>query len=86
MSTLTAVDHDHLARSIELAEFGLGRVHPNPMVGATVLAQGALVGEGWHAEFGDRHAEPIALRDAGEEPRAMGQVVVVRASLRGSLA
>ena len=64
-----------MARALDLAWRGWGRVHPNPMVGATVLAQGALVGEGWHAEFGDRHAEPIALRDAGD--RARGSTLVV---------
>ena len=64
-----------MARAIDLAWRGWGRVHPNPLVGATVLAGGALVGEGWHAEYGDRHAEPIALRDAGE--RARGGTLVV---------
>ncbi|HYC32847.1 MAG TPA: bifunctional diaminohydroxyphosphoribosylaminopyrimidine deaminase/5-amino-6-(5-phosphoribosylamino)uracil reductase RibD [Gemmatimonadales bacterium] len=64
-----------MARAIDLAWRGWGRVHPNPLVGATVIAGGALVGEGWHAEYGDRHAEPIALADAGE--RARGGTLVV---------
>lgn len=68
-------ERDAMARAIDLAWRGWGRVHPNPLVGATVLAAGALVGEGWHAEYGDRHAEPIALRDAGE--RARGGTLVV---------
>ena len=64
-----------MARAIDLAWRGWGRVQPNPLVGATVLADGALVGEGWHAEYGDRHAEPIALADAGE--RARGGTLIV---------
>lgn len=68
-------ERDAMARALDLAWRGWGRVHPNPLVGATVVSGGALVGEGWHAEFGDRHAEPIALRDAGE--RARGGTLLV---------
>lgn len=64
-----------MARAVDLAWRGWGRVHPNPLVGATVLAGHALVGEGWHAEHGDRHAEPIALDQAGG--RAAGATLVV---------
>ena len=63
VSTLTAVDQDHLARSIELAENGLGRVHPNPMVGALIVRDGKVLGEGWHEECGGPHAEVNALAD-----------------------
>jgi diaminohydroxyphosphoribosylaminopyrimidine deaminase/5-amino-6-(5-phosphoribosylamino)uracil reductase len=69
------IERDAMARALNLAWRGWGRVHPNPLVGATVLAGGSLVGEGWHAEYGDYHAEPIALRDAGE--RARGGTLVV---------
>ena len=64
-----------MARALDLAWRGWGRVHPNPLVGAVVLAEGAVAGEGWHAEFGDRHAEPIALEQAGG--RARGSTLVV---------
>lgn len=50
-------------------------MHPNPLVGATVLAGNTLAGEGWHAEHGDRHAEPIALDQAGD--RSHGGTLVV---------
>ena len=63
-----------MARALELAWQGWGRVHPNPLVGAVVLQQGEVVGEGWHAEFGERHAEPAALAAAGA--RARGATVV----------
>ena len=64
MSTLTAVDHDQLARAIELSEFGLGRVHPNPMVGALVVRDETVLGEGWHEECGGPHAEVNAIANA----------------------
>ena len=49
-----------MERAIELAWRGWGRVHPNPLVGAVVLdAAGAVVGEGFHGEFGGPHAERV---------------------------
>jgi diaminohydroxyphosphoribosylaminopyrimidine deaminase / 5-amino-6-(5-phosphoribosylamino)uracil reductase len=57
----TENDHDHLARAIEIAARGRGRVHPNPVVGAVVVKDGAVLGEGWHAEYGGPHAEVNAI-------------------------
>lgn len=64
-----------MAEAIVLARRGSGRVHPNPLVGAVVLKGDRVVGRGWHAEFGGIHAEPMALREAGEE--AHGSTLVV---------
>ena len=65
-----------MERAIELAWRGWGRVHPNPLVGAVVLdAAGAVVGEGFHGEFGGPHAERVALAAAGA--RARGGTLVV---------
>src|SRR6478735_12797192 len=64
-----------MQHALDLAWRGWGRVHPNPLVGAVVLAGGAVVGEGWHAEFGGPHAEAAALAAAGE--RARGGTLVV---------
>jgi diaminohydroxyphosphoribosylaminopyrimidine deaminase/5-amino-6-(5-phosphoribosylamino)uracil reductase len=61
VALLTAADVDHLERSIELAEFGLGRVHPNPMVGAVIVRDEEVLGEGWHEEHGGPHAEVNAI-------------------------
>jgi diaminohydroxyphosphoribosylaminopyrimidine deaminase / 5-amino-6-(5-phosphoribosylamino)uracil reductase len=59
-----------LQRALELAERGRGKTHPNPVVGAVVVApNGAVIGEGWHAEAGGPHAEVVALRDAGGRAR-----------------
>ena len=66
-----------MMRAIELAWRGWGRVSPNPMVGAVVLQDGQMVGEGWHAEFGQRHAEPVALDAAGSGARGATLVVTL---------
>ena len=68
-------EREAMVRALDLAWRGWGRVQPNPMVGAVVLRDGDFIGEGWHAEFGERHAEPIALAAAGE--RARGATLVV---------
>lgn len=64
-----------LARAVELAERGRGSAHPNPVVGAVVVRDGEVVGEGWHSRRGEPHAEPIALAAAGE--RARGATIYV---------
>jgi diaminohydroxyphosphoribosylaminopyrimidine deaminase/5-amino-6-(5-phosphoribosylamino)uracil reductase len=69
-------EREAMARALELAWRGWGRVQPNPLVGAVILgSDGAVAGEGWHAEFGQRHAEAAALAMAGE--RASGGTMVV---------
>jgi diaminohydroxyphosphoribosylaminopyrimidine deaminase / 5-amino-6-(5-phosphoribosylamino)uracil reductase len=61
----TATDHVHLARAIELAHHGQGRVSPNPVVGAVIVRDGEVLGEGWHDEFGGPHAEVNAIAACG---------------------
>ena len=68
-------DVEGMRRALALARLGWGRVHPNPMVGAVVLAGEEIVGEGYHREWGREHAERIALDAAG--PEARGATVVV---------
>jgi len=60
------VDHELLARAIELGRRGLGRVSPNPHVGAVLARDGEVLAEGWHAEYGGLHAETAAIAAAGE--------------------
>ena len=64
-----------MQRALDLARRGWGRVAPNPLVGAVVLARGDVVGEGYHGEFGGPHAEVVALQAAGQ--RARGATLVV---------
>jgi diaminohydroxyphosphoribosylaminopyrimidine deaminase/5-amino-6-(5-phosphoribosylamino)uracil reductase len=70
-------EREAMTRALDLAWRGWGRVHPNPMVGAVVLADGVIAGEGWHAEFGEPHAEPAALERAGATARGATLVVTL---------
>ena len=56
-------------RALELAERGRGTTHPNPVVGAVVVAGDEVVGEGWHERAGGPHAEVVALEAARERAR-----------------
>ncbi|MSQ94131.1 MAG: bifunctional diaminohydroxyphosphoribosylaminopyrimidine deaminase/5-amino-6-(5-phosphoribosylamino)uracil reductase RibD [Gemmataceae bacterium] len=55
--------------ALELAERGRGHVEPNPLVGAVIVRDGKVVGEGWHQKFGEAHAEINALAAAGAAAR-----------------
>lgn len=68
-------DREAMQRAIALAWGGWGRVGKNPLVGALVVRDGAVVGEGFHAEWGGRHGEVVALAAAGT--RARGAELVV---------
>ena len=60
--------HEHWMRlALRLAAKGRGKVEPNPMVGAVLVKDGRLVGQGYHKRYGGPHAEPNALRDAGAQ-------------------
>ena len=65
----SAFDEAAMRRAIELAERGLYSTQPNPRVGAVLARDEAIVGEGWHERAGEPHAEPIAIRAAGERAR-----------------
>jgi diaminohydroxyphosphoribosylaminopyrimidine deaminase/5-amino-6-(5-phosphoribosylamino)uracil reductase len=58
-----------LARALELAEHGRGTTRPNPVVGAVVVSDGEVVGEGWHERKGGPHGEVVALEAAGGRAR-----------------
>ncbi len=64
-----------MRRALELGAQGKGTTSPNPRVGAVVVKDGAIVGEGYHARPGEGHAEAVALRAAGE--RALDATLVV---------
>lgn len=59
-------DRRFMLRALELASRGAGFVNPNPMVGAVLVKEGVVVGEGWHTAYGQPHAEVHALRAAGK--------------------
>jgi diaminohydroxyphosphoribosylaminopyrimidine deaminase/5-amino-6-(5-phosphoribosylamino)uracil reductase len=63
------VDANFMRRALGLAREGWGQTAPNPMVGAVVVVDHTIVGEGYHARYGDPHAEVNALRAAGDRAR-----------------
>jgi len=64
VTTLLKTDREHLARAIALAERGRGRTTPNPVVGAVLVKDGRVLGEGFHTAYGQPHAEREALAAA----------------------
>jgi diaminohydroxyphosphoribosylaminopyrimidine deaminase / 5-amino-6-(5-phosphoribosylamino)uracil reductase len=60
---------NYLERALELAERGRGTTQPNPVVGAILVREGEIVGEGWHERKGEPHAEANALAAAGADAR-----------------
>ena len=62
-------DETWMRHALELAERGRGHVEPNPLVGAVLVKDGAVVAEGWHERFGSAHAEVNALAQAGDAAR-----------------
>jgi len=64
-----APDADYMRQALELARRGLGRTSPNPAVGALVVRDGEVIGRGFHTWAGVKHAEVLALEEAGERAR-----------------
>jgi diaminohydroxyphosphoribosylaminopyrimidine deaminase/5-amino-6-(5-phosphoribosylamino)uracil reductase len=71
----TDFDKAMMRRCLELASRALGRTAPNPLVGAVIVENGEIVGEGFHPRAGEPHAEVFALRSAGD--RARGATIYV---------
>lgn len=65
----------YLAQALELARQGAGRTSPNPCVGAVVVSNGEVAGQGFHTYAGVKHAEVLALEQAGE--RACGATLYI---------
>ena len=59
-------DRDYMERAIMLAQKGMGWTAPNPMVGAVIVKDGRIIGEGWHRRCGDLHAERNAIASLTE--------------------
>merc|ERR1712117_430776 len=65
----TEFDREIMQRCLQLARLVLGYTSPNPLVGAVVVKDGKIVGEGFHPGVGEPHAEVFALRNAGDQSR-----------------
>lgn len=61
-------DTDYMRMALELAKRGMGWTSPNPMVGAVLVKDGRIIGQGWHARYGELHAERSALKNCTESP------------------
>jgi diaminohydroxyphosphoribosylaminopyrimidine deaminase / 5-amino-6-(5-phosphoribosylamino)uracil reductase len=62
---ISAKDRRYMRRALELAEKGYGATSPNPMVGAVIVRDDQIIGEGFHKRAGEPHAEIEAMKDAG---------------------
>lgn len=64
-----SLDEKYMLRCLELAQSGAGTTAPNPMVGAVLVFQGRIIGEGWHQEYGAPHAEVNCLNSVSAQNR-----------------
>ncbi len=60
-----------MQRCLELAAKGAGFVAPNPMVGAVLVYDDRIIGEGWHQQYGEAHAEVNCIASVKEEDRSL---------------
>ena len=71
------MDEKYMAEALAIAQYARGRTSPNPMVGAVVVRDGRIVGQGWHRQAGTPHAEVHALQQAGELARGATMYVTL---------
>ena len=70
--------HEHWMQiALDLARLGVGRVNPNPLVGAVIVKDGRVIGQGYHAIYGGPHAEREALTVCTEDPRGATMYVTL---------
>lgn len=63
--------------AIKLAKLGIGFTNPNPIVGAVIVKDGRIIGEGWHERYGGLHAERNALAHCVEDPAGADMYVTL---------
>ena len=70
MKNITDMEQDrqYMKMALELAQKGMGFTAPNPMVGAVIVKNGRIIGQGYHRKYGELHAEREALAACTEEP------------------
>lgn len=61
-------DSDYMKVALQLARKSCGFTSPNPMVGAVIVKNGRIIGQGWHEKYGEAHAERNALKACTENP------------------
>ena len=70
-------DKDYMRLALQLAKKGCGWTSPNPMVGAVVVKEGRIIGQGWHQQYGQAHAERNALASCTETPQGATMYVTL---------
>ena len=66
---MSSLEEKYMRRALELAKLGIGAVNPNPLVGAVIVKDGKIIGEGYHKAYGGSHAEVNAFNNAVENVR-----------------
>jgi len=70
-------DEKYMSRCLELAQHGMGTVAPNPMVGAVIVCDGKIIGEGFHRQFGKPHAEVNAINSVKDKEQLKQSTIYV---------
>lgn len=71
------MEERYMLRAIELAKQGIGKVNPNPMVGAVIVKDGKIIGEGYHVQYGELHAERHAFSNLTEDAKGAEMYVTL---------
>lgn len=71
------MDVEYMKRALELAEKGIGYTNPNPLVGAVIVKDGKIIGEGYHQVYGSHHAEVNAFKNATEDVKGATMYVTL---------
>ncbi len=71
------LDIQYMKRALKLAEMGIGFTNPNPLVGAVIVKNGKVIGEGYHEVYGSHHAEINAFKNATEEVKGATMYVTL---------
>lgn len=72
-----STNETYIKRCIELAKNGLGTTYPNPMVGSVIVANGKIIGEGWHKKAGEPHAEVHAINSVKDKSQLKEATIYV---------
>ena len=77
-AVITAEDKKYISRCLQLARNGSGSTSPNPMVGAVIVCDGKIIGEGYHIRCGEPHAEVNAVRSVRDASLLSRSTIYVR--------
>ena len=72
------IHEKYIKRCIDLAKKGLGTTYPNPMVGAVIVREGKVIGEGWHQKAGGAHAEVNAINSVKDRSNLKFPILRIR--------